>query len=95
LSGTNSADRRVAAGAIVQTLVHGGAVGAFSTHDLALGEIAESPQLKGVNLHMQAENPDNPLEFDYRLKPGILRQTNALAIVRMIGIDMDPAQTGR
>jgi hypothetical protein len=89
LSGTNSADRRVAAGAIVQTLIRGGAVGAFSTHDLALGEIAESSQLKGENVHMQAENPDDPLQFDYRLKPGILRQTNALAIVRMIGIDID------
>jgi hypothetical protein len=90
LSGTNSADRRVAAQAIVHTLIRGGAVGAFSTHDLALGEIAESPQLKGTNVHMQAENPDDPLEFDYRLKPGILRQTNALAIVKMFGIDIDP-----
>jgi DNA mismatch repair ATPase MutS len=77
----------------VQTFIRGGAVGAFSTHDLALGEIAESPHLKGANVHMQAENPDDPLEFDYRLKPGILRQTNALAIVRMIGIDIDREAT--
>jgi hypothetical protein len=89
LSGTNSADRRVAVGAVVQTLIRHVAIGAFSTHDLALAEIAESPQWKGVNVHMQAENPDEPLEFDYRLKPGILRQTNALAIVRMIGIELD------
>jgi len=35
---------------------------------------------------MQSEKPEEPLAFDYRLKPGILRKTNALAIVRMLGI---------
>ena len=39
-----------------------------------------------MNLHMQSENPEQPLDFDYRLKQGILRQTNALAIVKMMGI---------
>ncbi len=89
LSGTNSQDRRIAAGAVLQTLIRGGAVGALSTHDLALTEIAESPQLRGANVHMQSEDPDAPLVFDYRVKPGILRQTNALALVRMIGIEVE------
>ena len=89
LAGTNSQDRRIAAGAVLQTLIRGGAVGALSTHDLALTEIAESPQMRGANVHMQGEDPDAPLVFDYRVKPGILRQTNALAIVRMIGIEID------
>lgn len=86
LSGTNSRDRRIAAQAVIEALVAGGAVGALSTHDLALTEIAEDSVLRGVNMHMQSENPEKPLEFDYRVKPGILRQTNALAIVRMMGI---------
>lgn len=86
LSGTNSRDRRMAAEALIGTLVAGGAVGALSTHDLALTEIAENPELRGVNIHMQSNNPEQPLEFDYRVKPGISRQTNALAIVRMMGI---------
>ena len=38
--GTNSRDRRVAAEAVVRTLVNRGAIGALSTHDLALSEIA-------------------------------------------------------
>jgi len=86
LSGTNSRDRRVAAEFVISALVAGGAVGALSTHDLVLTEIAVTPALRGVNVHMQGENPDEPLDFDYRLKPGILRQTNALAIVKMMGI---------
>jgi DNA mismatch repair ATPase MutS len=40
LSGTNSRDQRIAAEVIVRTLVERGAVGALSTHDLALTEIA-------------------------------------------------------
>ena len=88
LSGTNSKDRRIAAEALIGALVAGGAVGALSTHDLALTEIAENPELRGINIHMQSDNPEQPLEFDYRVKPGISRQTNALAIVRMMGISV-------
>lgn len=91
LSGTNSRDRRVAAQAVIAALVAAGAVGALSTHDLALTEIAADPALRGVNVHMQSEDPEQPLAFDYRLKSGILRQTNALAIVKMLGIAIDPA----
>jgi len=87
LSGTNSRDRRIAAESVIEALVAGGAVGALSTHDLALTEIAEDPNLHGLNMHMQSENAEEPLEFDYSVKPGIVRQTNALAIVRMMGID--------
>jgi DNA mismatch repair ATPase MutS len=89
LSGTNSRDRRIAAESAIGALVAGGAVGALSTHDLALIEIAENPRLRGVNLHMQSEDSELPLAFDYRVKPGILLQTNALAIVRMMGIRID------
>jgi len=88
LSGTNSRDRRIAAEALIGALVAGGAVGALSTHDLALTEIAESPELRGVNIHMQSDDPEQPLAFDYRVKPGISRQANALAIVRMMGISV-------
>jgi hypothetical protein len=94
LSGTNSTDRRIAAQSVIEALVAGGAVGALSTHDLALTEIAESPELRGLNVHMQSENPEEPLAFDYRLKPGILTQTNALAIVRMMGAGNREQGTG-
>ena len=88
LSGTNSRDRGVAANSVVKALIKGGAVGALSTHDLALTEIADDPELKGANVHMQSQNPENPLDFDYRVKPGITQQTNALAIVRLMGINL-------
>jgi hypothetical protein len=86
LSGTNSPDRRVATEAVVRTLLDRGAIGALSTHDLALGEIAESAGLRGVNVHMASRDGGDPLDFDYRLKPGVTRQSNALAIARMAGV---------
>jgi DNA mismatch repair ATPase MutS len=85
-SGTNSRDRRTAAEAVVRTLVDRGAIGALSTHDMSLTEIADSAGLYGANLHMGAKDGNDPMDFDYLLKPGITRETNALAIARMAGV---------
>ena len=86
LSGTNSRDRRAAAECVVRALIGTRAVGALSTHDLILAEIAEIPGLRGANMHMESKNPDNPLDFDYLLKAGASRRSNALAIIRMMSI---------
>jgi hypothetical protein len=85
-SGTNSSDRRVAAEAVVRTLVGRGAVGAISTHDLALSEIARGEGMGGVNVHMGSRNGGGPMDFDYVLKPGVSTERNALAIARMAGV---------
>jgi hypothetical protein len=85
-AGTNSRDRRIAAEAVVRTLVNRGAVGALSTHDVALTEIAGAPGMRGVNVHMGARAGGNPMDFDYRLKPGVSTEANALAIARLAGV---------
>ncbi len=86
LSGTNSRDRRVAVEAVVRTLVGRGAIGAISTHDLALTEIADDAELGGANVHMGSRGKGDPMDFDYLLKPGVTREANALAIARMAGV---------
>ena len=80
-SGTNSRDRRIAAEAVVRTLVDQGAIGALSTHDLALTEMAGA-----VNVHMGSKTEGDPMDFDYRLKPGVTTESNALAIARLAGV---------
>jgi len=85
-SGTNSHDRCIAADAVLRSLLQHQAIGALSTHDLALTALA-TPQNHGVNLHMASPNPDDPLAFDFRLKPGVNPSSNALAIIRMMGIE--------
>jgi DNA mismatch repair ATPase MutS len=87
-SGTNSQDRRVAAEAVLRALIAGDAVGAISTHDLALTEIATIAGLHGENVHMASRSEANPLDFDYQLKPGVNHQSNALAIARLAGVEV-------
>ncbi len=79
-SGTNSADRRQAAQAVLETLTANNAIGVVSTHDLALTNL--SPH----NAHMCARTDADPLAFDYILKPGINTQSSALAIARLAGV---------
>jgi hypothetical protein len=86
-AGTNSNDRRVAAEAVVRALVKAGAIGALSTHDLALTEIAGQDGFQGVNVHTGSREGGGPLDFDYLMKPGITRESNALAIARMAGVE--------
>jgi hypothetical protein len=86
-SGTNSLDRRVAANSVARSLVANGAVGALSTHDLTLTEMADDPALRATNVHMASPNPADPLAFDYILKPGINQTSNALAILHMMGLE--------
>ena len=84
-SGTNSMDRRTAASAVLTRLLSNGAIGALSTHDLALTSLAND-EAHGINVHMASPNPEDPLAFDYILKPGINQHSNALAIIRMLGL---------
>ncbi|MBS1826969.1 MAG: hypothetical protein JST93_16745 [Acidobacteria bacterium] len=81
-SGTNSRDRQLAADAVIATLTARRAIGAISTHDIALASIAAHG---GLNVHM-ASSGIHPLDFDYRIKPGVTPETNAIEIARMAGV---------
>jgi hypothetical protein len=85
-SGTNSEDRRAAARSVLEKLLAHAAIGALSTHDLALTDLA-TPTTAGLNVHMASPDPQDPLAFDYKLKPGINTASSARAILRLIGID--------
>ena len=86
LGGTNSHDRRVGADALVSGLVELGAIGLVTTHDLALGEIAERLPHRAANVHFEDRFEQGGLTFDYRLRPGIVRTSNALELMRAVGL---------
>ena len=88
LGGTNSHDRRVGAEAIAKNLLDRGAVGLLTTHDLALTEIADSLGARAANFHFEDRVEDGQLRFDYRLSPGVVRTSNALQLMRSIGIEV-------
>lgn len=89
LGGTNSHDRRIGAEALVRHLAGRGAIGLVTTHDLALARLAEA--LPGVvgNVHFEDELIGGELRFDYRLRAGTVQRSNALALMRSVGLPID------
>ncbi len=88
LHGTNSHDRRIGAEAIVRGLVARGAIGCVSTHDLALAAIADALAPRAANVHFEDHLEDGVMRFDYRMRPGVVQRSNALALMRTIGIEV-------
>ena len=84
--GTNSADRRVGAEAVLRQLLDAGAIGLATTHDLALTEIADKFPDQAANTHFEDQFDQGELTFDYRMQPGVVRHTNGLALMRAVGI---------
>jgi MutS domain V len=88
LHGTNSFDRRIGAEGIVRALVGLGAIGLVTTHDLALTELASMLDTAAVNRHFEDRLEDGKMVFDYRMRPGVVEHSNALALMRAIGLDV-------
>ena len=88
LSGTNSFDRRVGTESFVRSLLGRGAIGLVTTHDLALAEIAEQIGPHAANFHFEDTFEHGKLHFDYKLTPGIVQTTNALLLMRSIGLEV-------
>ena len=98
LHGTNSHDRRIGAEAVVRGLVARGGIGLVTTHDLALTELAggraegqpeEEPKAsvpRLENAHFEDQVKDGEIAFDYRLRPGVVAHSNALALMRAVGL---------
>ena len=88
LQGTNSAERGVAVRAIARHLLEAGAIGAMTTHDLALA--GEPPLDTAARLVHFSETVDErgAMSFDYRLRPGIATSRNALRLMQYIGISI-------
>jgi hypothetical protein len=89
LSGTNSHDRRHGAEGILRGLMTMGAIGLATTHDLALGTIAESLDVPARQVHFSDRLDAGSLEFDYVLRDGPVQNSNALALMRSVGLDVD------
>ncbi len=88
LGGTNSHDRRVGAAAVVRGLVDKGAVGLVTTHDLALARIADEMGERAANVHFEDHLEDGRIAFDFRLREGVVTRSNALALMREVGLEV-------
>jgi len=88
LHGTNSYDRRIGAEAIVRALVGRGAIGLVTTHDLALTEFTATLGPAAANVHFEDRVENGAMVFDYTMRPGVVERSNALALMRAVGLDV-------
>ena len=89
--GTNSHDRRDGARGLLGSLLELPTLGLVTTHDLALAEIAEGLAPAARNVHFDDHLVDGEMHFDYRLEPGPVTRSNALAMMRAVGLDVPEA----
>jgi hypothetical protein len=88
LHGTNSHDRGIGATAVVRGFLERGAIGLVTTHDLALAHIADAPERQAVNVHFADHLEDSKMIFDYRMRPGVVEKSNAVALMRAVGLEV-------
>lgn len=88
LHGTNSHDRRIGAEAVVKGLVERGAMGLITTHDLALADIASGLGGRAANVHFEDHIEDGKILFDHRMRPGVVRKSNAIELMRSVGLEI-------
>ena len=87
--GTNSHDRLVGAAGVLRTLLDRGAIGLITTHDLALTAIVEALGPRAANVHFEDSFDGTDMHFDYLMKPGPVTKSNALALMRAVGLDVE------
>ncbi|HEU4793588.1 MAG TPA: MutS family DNA mismatch repair protein, partial [Nitrolancea sp.] len=92
LQGTNTFERQIAARRIIRCLVDLGAIGAVSTHDLTLVDADELAEVAHSTYFTEtiSTDPARPaMSFDYKLHPGIATSSNALKLMKLIGLNTD------
>jgi hypothetical protein len=88
LEGTNSKDRRIGAESLLRALLERGAIGMVTTHDLVLTEIGPSLGRHLRNMHFQDYVENGKMRFDYTLREGVVAKSNALELMRLIGLPL-------
>ena len=90
LHGTNSHDRRLGAAAVVRGLVRARAPSASSPPTTwRCPRSPDDPAIRAANVHFEDRLEDGQMVFDYRMRPGVVRTSNALALMRALGLLRD------
>jgi len=88
LHGTNSHDRGIGAEAVVRGFLERGAIGLVTTHDLALARVADTLAPTTANVHFEDHLENGEMRFDYTMRPGVVTHSNALALMRAVGLEV-------
>jgi DNA mismatch repair ATPase MutS len=89
LRGTNAKARHMGARAVVKHLLDRDAMGMVATHDVALSELEDEQPDRVANVHFTDVILDGVMTFDYRLRPGVVKTSNALRLLSQVGIEVE------
>lgn len=85
-TGTNSKDRILGATNVLKNLNNLGLIGAITTHDFELCKLDIYPRI--INYHFAEDYIDGKISFDYKIKKGRSRSTNARYLMELVGIEI-------
>jgi DNA mismatch repair ATPase MutS len=88
LHGTNSRERQIGARWVLAELLQRGALGAVSTHDMALCQLPDDLMKRVTLVHFRESVADNKMTFDYLLRSGPVTSGNALRLMQLVGLDV-------
>ncbi len=88
LGGTNSHDRALGSEGLIRALLNRKAIGLVTTHDLSLTRVADELAPQAANVHFEDRLEDGRLVFDYKMRPGVVERSNALDLMRAVGLDV-------
>lgn len=87
--GTNSADRVTGAYEAIRRLSLPHVLLLVSTHDMELCDLEQDPAVNAINYHFSEQYVNDQIQFDYKLREGRSKTTNARFLLRMAGIITD------
>jgi DNA mismatch repair ATPase MutS len=85
LKGTNTRERLIASKAILQKLMKSNSFVFITTHDVDLAVKTKKQKVA----HFTETVKDNRMSFDYKIKDGVIKSTNALRILAIENLDLD------
>lgn len=80
---------------MIRGLLEAGAIGLVTTHDLALAQLAGALAPRAANVHFEDHLENGRMTFDYRVRDGVVRKSNALALMRSVGLRVEGRSPGR
>ncbi len=89
LRGTNARARHVGARAVLRHLLDRDANGITATHDIALSRLEEEHPQSVRNVHFTDVMKDGEMLFDYQLRDGVVKTSNALRLLQMAGVEVE------
>ncbi len=84
--GTNSADRIIGAQAAIRKLTKPWMMTLVTTHDFELCALVDTPEIQGKNYHFEEHYEGDAIAFDYKIRPGRCKTTNAQHLMRIAGL---------